>query len=146
MAGIMVLQPAAFTSAGGALTGTPAYLPIVLLPDLPTPTVAPANIQITHIEYDPPGDDVQGEYVLIENLGGHYATMTGWTLCDAVDNCYTVSFFILSVGSQVRVWTKSGAWDDSNLYWGRDQAVWNNDGDTATLRNGGGIVIDTYGY
>jgi hypothetical protein len=34
----------------------------------------------------------------------------------------------------------------TNLYWGSGQAIWNNTGDTATLRNSGGQIVDTCSY
>ena len=44
------------------------------------------------------------------------------------------------------VWVKAGADTASDLYSGRGSAVWNNDGDTATVRDGGGAVVDTCSY
>jgi len=131
------------------------YLPLVLKPALPTATptatvaptatTPPANVQITLIVYNPAGDDVAGEYVRIENKGGTAAVMTGWTLSDNDGRVYTFPSFSLAPGAAVLVWTKGGASNASNLYWGQALAVWTNTGDTAFLRNGG-TLVDSCSY
>lgn len=104
------------------------------------------DIEITHIEYNPPEDDVEGEYVRIENSGGAAADMTGWTLRDEASHVYTFPTFTLGSGASVRVWTKSGTDGAVDLYWGSGSAIWNNTGDTAYLRDDQGNPIDSYGY
>ncbi|MAU01161.1 MAG: hypothetical protein CL608_28795 [Anaerolineaceae bacterium] len=137
------------SSAGCNLGGT-IYLPIVLLSDpssTPTPTpTAPANVQITIIVYDPSGDDVAGEYVTITNQGATAENMTGWVLSDVASTAYVFPSFSLAPSASVRVWTKSGTDSVTDLYWGRGSAIWNNTGDTATLRNSSSQVIDTCTY
>ncbi|NTU83788.1 MAG: hypothetical protein HGA45_31185 [Chloroflexales bacterium] len=126
-----------------------AYLPLVINGDAPVtpPTPDPAQVTIQQIEYDPPGDDVQGEYVLLTNSGGSAADMTGWTLRDLANNTYTFPTFSLAAGAQVRIWTKAGTDDAANLYWGRSQAVWNNSGgDTAILRDAAGTEVTRRSY
>lgn len=125
-------------------TATPTALPATATP---TPTSAPpANVQIRYIEYDPPGPDEDGEYVRLENLGGSSAVMTNWTLRDDANHIFTFPTFTLAAGATVKVWTGSGSNNSSNLYWGSGAAIWNNSGDTATLRNSGGQVIDVCTY
>ncbi len=135
------------------ITFTPVatlYLPYVSRsgatpePD-PTGEPGPVDVKIIHIEYNPDGDDDVGEYVEIKNFGGA-VVMTDWTLQDETDKTFTFPAFTLNADATVRVWTGSGSDDGSNLYWGRS-AVWNNqDGDTATLRNGAGAVVDQCAY
>jgi hypothetical protein len=103
-------------------------------------------VQILYIEYDPPGPDEDGEYVRLDNLGGSSATMTNWTLRDDANHVFTFPTFTLAAGATVRVWTGSGSNNSANLYWGSSAAIWNNTGDTATLRNSGGQVIDVCTY
>jgi len=103
-------------------------------------------VQITYIEYNPPGDDVQGEYVRIRNQGGQPADMTGWTLRDEANHTFTFPSFTLGVIATVRVWTRSGSNTATDLYWGSGSAIWNNTGDTAYLRNDVGQLVDTYSY
>ncbi|WP_410964094.1 lamin tail domain-containing protein, partial [Salmonella sp. SAL4448] len=78
------------------------------------------------------------EYVEIKNTGNGALTMTGWTLRDLIPHVFTFPAFTLAAGATVKVWTNSGTNDSANLYWGRGQAVWNNDGDTAILRDAQG--------
>ena len=113
---------------------------------IPAPTVAPANVQITLIVYNPAGDDVQGEYERIENKGGVTAVMTGWTLSDDGSHVYDFpSGYSLVPDAAVKVWGKSGANNATNLYWGNAQAFWNNTGDIASLRNGA-TLVDSCSY
>jgi len=113
----------------------------------PTPTSPPpVNVQIVYIEYDPPGPDEDGEFVRLDNLGGSNATMTNWTLRDDANHVFTFPPFTLTVGASARVWTGSGSDNSANLYWGSGAAIWNNAGDTATLRNSNGQVIDVCTY
>jgi hypothetical protein len=50
--------------------------------------------------------------------------------------------FTLRPGHTVKVHTGVGSRTRRDLYWGQDWYVWNNDGDTAKLRNRGGRLID----
>jgi hypothetical protein len=111
----------------------------------PTPT-RPPDVQITTIRYDPPGSDVDGEYVRIRNRGDSLADMERWTLRDKANHTYTFPAFILYAGASVRVWTKSGTNTATDLYWGAGRAIWNDDEDTAYLRNAQGQLVDTYHY
>ncbi|NWG19222.1 MAG: hypothetical protein HXY39_02745 [Chloroflexi bacterium] len=40
----------------------------------------------------------------------------------------------------------TGKTNNTDLYWGRGQPVWNNSGDTATLRDAGGVVRSVFRY
>ena len=124
---------------------TPTRTPTPTKTPTRTPTVAPANVRITHILYDPPAGTLE-EYVRIQNAGGTAQNMTGWTLRDESAHIYTFPTFTLAPGGQVQVWTKSGANNATNLYWSSAQAVWNNGGDTAQLRNAGGTLISQCSY
>jgi hypothetical protein len=44
------------------------------------------------------------------------------------------------------VWTKVGANNANNLYWGRGSAVWNNTGDTAFLKDAQGVLRSQFTY
>ena len=57
-----------------------------------------------------------------------------------------ISEYILKPGETVYIWTGDGVNEDKNLYWGRRSPVWNNTGDTATLRNPDGVEIHKYEY
>jgi hypothetical protein len=102
------------------------------------------GIQIVYIECDPPGDDVQGEFVVIKNSSSCALDMNDWTLSDEAGHRFTFSAFSLGPGAIVRVWTGTGTNTPTDTYWGRKQAVWNNKGDCAYLRDGTRMLIDRY--
>lgn len=72
--------------------------------------------------------------------------MTGWRLFDLANTRFTFPVFALASGASVNVWVRSGVNTATDLFWGRGSAVWNNDGDTATLTTGADGVIDTCAY
>jgi hypothetical protein len=126
---------------GGPAASHWVYLPLTVRSD-----VSAADVQITFIEYNPPGSDLEGEYVRIENSGSGAADMTNWTLRDDADHVFAFPTFTLDAGATVRVWTKAGTNTSTDLYWRSGSAIWNNTGDCAYLRDSGGTPVDTYCY
>jgi len=57
---------------------------------------------------------------------------------------YTFPPFTLSSGATVTLYTVQGTDSATELYWGRslNSAVWNNEGDTASLYDASGTLID----
>lgn len=138
--------PTATTTASPTPTTTVSPTATATSTPTTTPPAGTTNVEIVSIDYNPPGEDLAGEYVLLRNTGTSAANMTGWTLRDLANNSYTFPAFSLATGAEVRLWTRGGTNDNSNLYWGRTQAVWNNDGDTAILRDAGGSEVDRFSY
>jgi len=124
----------------GVVGDCSSYLPVAMRNLLTAP---PADVQIVDIEYNPPRDDLQNEYVRIENAGGSAADMANWTLSDVAGNTFTFPPFTLNPGASVRVWTKAGTGTATDLYWGRGSAVWDNVGDCAYLRDSAGAQVDS---
>jgi hypothetical protein len=121
----------------------PAAAPetVVLMPALPP------RIVIAHVEYDPPGSDRHGEYVLIRNETNDPVDLTGWTLRDmGGKHSFTFPSFTLAPGAEVRLWSGSGTADAGNLYWGSRGAVWNNLGDAAFLLDAKGNEVSRLSY
>jgi len=111
-----------------------------------TPTTTPkAGVYILEIYYNPPSSPLN-EYVSIKNLSGKAVVMTGWTLRDESGNKYTFPVFTLGYLATVKVWTKSGTNDSSNLYWNSPVEIWNNHGDCAYLRNEKNDKVDSTCY
>ena len=110
----------------------------------------PANgqrqIRIHAIIFNPPGPDVRGEYVVIQNDTAADASLTNWTLRDAANHLFTFPSFALRAGFSVKVWTKAGASDAENLFWRHRSAIWNNTGDTAILRDQNGTEVARHVY
>ncbi|MFM7581838.1 MAG: lamin tail domain-containing protein, partial [Caldilinea sp.] len=141
-------EPSVPTSAPAETpTPTPAPTPppTPALTETPTPTPSVA-VRLARIVYDPAGSDVDGERVEIRNVGEIAAELSGWTLADAASYRYTFPAFTLAAGATVTVWVKAGTDTASDLYSGRGAAVWNNDGDSATLADADGARVDVCAY
>ena len=71
--------------------------------------------------------------------------MTGWTLLDdaATPHTYTFGAFTLAIGASVMVHTGVGVDTAADVYWNRGSSVWNDGGDTATLKDTGGVIMDS---
>jgi phosphatidylserine/phosphatidylglycerophosphate/cardiolipin synthase-like enzyme len=138
------------TAEPGEIPTPRVYLPVIGrgAADEPPPPVIPPDQQVTiaTVVYDPPGDDLAGEHVLLRNSGGRPVDLGGWTLRDEAGAIYTFPAVTLGAGAELRVWVKAGTDDAANLYWGRGQPVWNNSGDTATLRDVTGQEWAVYSY
>ena len=110
------------------------------------PTVS-EGLVIAHIEYNPLGNDIGGEYVLISNTADRPIDLTGWTLHDGdLKHAYIFPSLSLASGASVKLWTKKGLDDSTNLYWQSSSAIWNNSGDTVSLRLPGGDIVSSYTY
>jgi len=71
--------------------------------------------------------------------------MTGWNLNDAVNTKYSFPSGFNLLG-RVKVHTGHGEDNSTDLYWNRNKAVWNNDGDTATLKDNQENIVDQKSY
>lgn len=139
-----IFLPAIYYQPEPTATPTPSATPT---PVGPTPTPSSSAIQITYIEYDPEGDDSQGEYVLIYNLSHSPMDLDNWTLQDS-DSGLTYLFpdAKLTPGAYLRVWNQSGTDKNTEYYWGADIEIWNNDGECGTLQDVDGNIVHVYCY
>lgn len=116
----------------------------------PTPTETPdpfVYIEITDIEFNPPGNDVEGEFVVIENQGTANENMTGWRLRNEEGETFRFPTFILKAGAGVIVWTKEGTNTETDLHWGSESPIWSNSGgDCAELLDENRQLVDWYCY
>lgn len=127
---------------------------LVLVPVLTAPGADAATpaVKISVIRYNPPGADttsttqLDGEYVTLKNTTSTSRSITGWTLRDAQGHVYKLSTFTLAAGASVRIHTGPGVNSRTDRYWGLRWYVWNNDKDTATLKNAAGTTVHTCGY
>ena len=119
---------------------------IVLMTVLMSSVLAASSVYISSINFDAPGNDhnnLNGEWVKITNGGSESVVMTGWSLSDEENkHVYRFPSFMLPSGSVVTVFTGSGTNTATRLYMRFGRAVWNNGGDTATLKDGSGNIID----
>lgn len=126
-------------------TPTPTVKPTTNPPTTtatPTPSPTPTPEQSYTLEIT--GLDLQNEWVSIRNMGGASVNLQGCTLSDEGEiHVYTFPSFVLGAGATVTVHTGSGMDSATDLYWGLGSLVWNNTGDTATLKKANGAVIST---
>lgn len=108
------------------------------------------GVKIADIQADAPGNDKEnpnGEWVEIVNEGSAAVNLEGYSLKDAANHIYTFPAFTLQPGTTVRLYSGQGQDDASSLYWGLvGEAVWNNSGDSAFLRDSEGNLVDDYTY
>lgn len=113
------------------------------------PAQAAGHVYMSKVQYDSPGSDtgsnssLNAEWVRITNSTGSQKTLTGWTLRDTSSHGYTFPTTTLKAGGSLRVHTGKGTNTATDKYQQRAWYVWNNTGDTATLKTKAGTVIDT---
>jgi hypothetical protein len=110
--------------------------------------MAASDVSIRRVIVNPPGFDVDREEVLLHNAGDEDVDLTNWVLSDELNHpgqpfTFTFPSFTLLSGFDVAVHTGEGTDDGKNLFWGRTEAVWNNNGDRATLTDATGTQIDS---
>jgi len=97
------------------------------------------DVQFTKIQYHGPSG-LNNEWVRLTNKTSKTINLSGWTIKDASGTTYTFNgTYSLGAGKVVYVHTgqgTNGKPDSQHRYWGRTGYVWNNAGDTATLRKG----------
>ncbi|MEU6557800.1 lamin tail domain-containing protein [Streptomyces sp. NPDC046915] len=110
------------------------------------------HVVISAVQYDSPGRDhrsnrsLNKEWVDVTNNARQDVNLEGWTLSDEDGHTYTFHHYRLEGRSTVRIHTGEGRDRDTDLYQDRRQYVWNNDHDTATLRNDRGRFVDDYSW
>jgi hypothetical protein len=128
------LLAASVAICGAALALAPA------LTAQAAPQAVRARIAIAEIWYNSPGRDtgsnasLNHEWVELHNNTGRAISLTRWTLRDAARHVYKFGPFTLRAHAYVRIHTGHGANTAANLYWRHSWYIWNNTGDTATLK------------
>jgi hypothetical protein len=114
----------------------------------PAQAAAPA-LRFHSTQYDSPGKDTRSntslnaEWIALVNTGSKAVNLSGWKIVDK-SATYTIgNVTIAGKGGKVYLHTGKGTNSRTHLYWGRGNYVWNNTGDTATLRNKAGKTHDT---
>jgi competence protein ComEC len=106
-----------------------------------------SSVHITATHFNAPGDDLtnlNGEWVQVTNEGTRPVLLAGWTLSDRNGTfSYTFPAFVAMPGSPITIYTGSGRMNDTALFMGRNSPVWGNTGDSATLKDGNGKIVDT---
>jgi hypothetical protein len=122
-------------------------------PTTPSKPTTPAGgaVQFTRIQYDVPGaatgsnSSLNAEWFRLTNKTSTSVSLKGWTVRDAGGNVYSFPTYLLGAGRNVVVRTGKGTAGQpvDTRYWGSTKYIWNNAGDTATLRDSASKTIDT---
>lgn len=109
-----------------------------------------ATLKIVELQADAPGsdrDNPNGEWLEIANQGNEAVNLDRYSIKDEANHIYTFGAFTLKPGATVRLHSGQGRDTASALYWGlAGDSVWNNDSDTAFLRDAAGALVDIYVY
>jgi competence protein ComEC len=127
---------------------TPAKTPTKTL--TPTPTTQPpattGNVAITNIFYDGTGSSEPDEYVEIKNEDNKSIQLQNWTLRDNANHIFTFPSFVMTPGKVCRVYTNEYHSEWCGFDYHSGSPIWNNDGDTAYLKDAMGNLISQYTY
>jgi micrococcal nuclease len=108
------------------------------------------SLSVTQIHADASSNDnenLNDEYVVFENTGSETVDLSGWTVSDEVGHTYTFpSGQSLASGETVTLHSGSGTDTTTDIYWDASGAIWNNGGDTVSVRDEGGTLITSKSY
>lgn len=81
-----------------------------------------------------------------DNTSSSRISLTNWTVRDAARHIFKFGTYTLGAHSYVKIHTGHGTSTQTDRYWNHSWYIWNNTGDTATLRDGGGGAVDSCHY
>ena len=84
------------------------------------------------------------EWVELTNEGGKRVDLTRWQVEDLEGDAYTFLGFGLDAGESVVVHTGHGTDTDTDVFWGRNDNVWNNEMEQVFVRDPEGNEIDHF--
>jgi hypothetical protein len=134
-----LVSAAVATSLLGIAVATPAQ-------------AAEAPVYFSKIYYDSPGSDTRSnaslnaEWFRLTNSTAKTIQLKGFTVRDASNHVYTFGPYALPPRNSVTVHTGKGTAGKpiaNDRYWGSGNYIWNNTGDTATLRTPAGKTINS---
>ena len=113
----------------------------------PVPT---DGLAVARVHPDAAGDDrgnLNDEYVVLENRGETTLSLSGWTVTDEAGKRYRFpDGTTLAPGADLTLRSGAGTDTETDRYWDAGGPVWNNDGDTVTVRDRNGTVRATRSY
>jgi hypothetical protein len=138
------LIAAAVVAAGVALFGVTG----------PAAAAAGPAVRFYNTQYDAPGTDtrtnahINKEWISIINDTSSSIQLKGWTIRDKANHKFTFGTTTIKAHTRLLLLTGKGSPVPNHRYWGSGNYIWNNDGDTAYLRNPAGATVDTctWGY
>ncbi len=115
----------------------------------PTKTPTPDHTgDIVIVKISPSGTVWQEpeEYVEIRNDGAQPVQLQYWTLSDDKNHTFIFPKFVLGSQQYCRIYTDQYLTEYCGFTYNNPSPIWDNTGDCAYLRNGVGLLIDTYCY
>ncbi|WP_373189178.1 lamin tail domain-containing protein [Halolamina sp.] len=107
-------------------------------------------LRISEVHADAEGDDrenLNDEYVVLKNTGDEQLDLSRFTVTDEADKRYTFpDGTTLAAGETLTLHTGSGTDGDGDYYWSAGSPVWNNGGDTVTVRTASGELVAEKSY
>jgi hypothetical protein len=112
------------------------------------------TFHITSFHANPPGndmDDLNAEYLRIANVSGAPLTLKGYTLLNRKGQRFFFRHVVVPAGYTIMVHSGSGEprldpAKQLQLYWNRRYPAWSNKGDTASLLDPNGALVDAVTY
>ena len=106
------------------------------------------------IFFDALGNDnenINGEFVIIENIGQEILDTSNWTIKDSGTNIYRFASYKFKPDTRIILFSGEGKDrneddDEWYLFWESPRPVWNNDHDTLYLRDKEGLLVEIYNY
>ena len=115
----------------------------------PANAVPGARIRMAKIFYDSSGPDtgsnnsINNEYVILKNVSTVRGNLAGYTIRDQEGHARTFGTRYLDPGQVVYLRSGKGTNTATTIYWGSDQYIWNNHGDTAYWSSPSGTLLQT---
>lgn len=116
-----------------------------------TSTRVPIDINIEEIKNGSTNNavnDLNDEYILLVNDGRNEVNLKDWWIrSEYRSKFYTIpNNFYLDPDDTVRIWTKSGTNNNTNLYMNLSEPVWRNSGDCGYVRDDDNNLMDRLCY
>jgi hypothetical protein len=114
----------------------------------PVQAATPA-LRFQSVQYDSPGKDdrtngsINAEWIALVNTGPAAVNLNGWRVADEVRSYTFDNVTIAGRGGVLYLHSGKGTDTATHRYWNSGSYVWNNAGDSATLRSRAGTVQDT---
>ncbi|GGN22478.1 thermonuclease family protein [Halarchaeum nitratireducens] len=110
-------------------------------------TDGPITVDVHADAAGPDTENLNDEYVVLRNAGDATLDLGGTRVSDAADHAYTVPDGVtLASDASLRLHTGAGTDGHGDYYWNAGRPVWNNGGDTVTVRAANGTVLATRTY
>ena len=106
-------------------------------------------VRVAAVHADAEGDDRQNlndEYVVIENQSQRPVDFNGWTVSDAANHRDLFSHFTLAPKAKMTLRTGLGVPSERELFWGSRTPIWNNKGDIIFIRDTRGYLVLRHAY